>query len=437
MFTKRKHFNKLLLGLSITILSCSAVGCKNTNISDSKQSTDSKNFKLKVIWWGNDKRKTLTEDVIKLFQKNHPNIEFETTSYASTGDLMLNLAMNTADQQMPDIIQTDISFSNNYIKRNLFEPLDSYIKQNILSLSDIDKSFLESGTYNNQLFGIPLGVNAFCMNVNPLVFKNAGVDIPQNGYTYDDLYKVATELKAKVNDPNFYPLANFVSFDSFVRAKGAFVYNSEGKSLGYQDDQIFADYIKTQKKWLDEGLIAPSSVSDKNALFTSGKAAFIYAVSNGTSNLSASANTVIKIITVPSGTAGKISSYVRPSQFFSVSAYSEHKNEAVEFVNFITNDIDANNILKGERGVPVSSKVYESLEAKINEADKQQYSFMKYIKENPSAPNPPTPNTDGNVNSLLSRLSDQVLSGTMSPEDGAKQFREGANKILSGVKGGQ
>ena len=242
-------------------------------------------------------------------------------------------------------------------------------------------------------------------------------------------------MKSQIKDADFYPLANFVDFNTFVRSTGSTYFNSSGTALGYENDQVYSDYFKIQKKWIDEGLIAPDSLSDKNSLLISGKSAIWWGVSNGVAGISKTAKSVMKIISVPSATTGKITSCVRPSMFFSVSAYSNHKREAVEFIDFITNDLEVNDILKGERGVPISSKVSNNLEQKLSEADKEQYSFMKYIKANPSPSDHPTPNTSGNVNSLFARLSVQILNGEITPEEAAKNFRTGANKILSGVKG--
>lgn len=107
--------------------------------------------------------------------------------------------MNTADEDMPDIIQANYDFVHNYANRNLFESLNPYVEKNVLNLSDVDKSALEAGSDNDQLYGLPWGINAYCMAVNPTVFQKAGVDIPKSGYTYDDLYKLAKELKSKIN----------------------------------------------------------------------------------------------------------------------------------------------------------------------------------------------------------------------------------------------
>lgn len=431
----KKLLSYIIIGVFVITMASRNIGCGNLKKVNSNTSNDTEDVTLKFIWWGNDQRNDLTQKAIELFQKKHPNIKFETKSYANTTDVKVNLAMNTADEDMPDIIQANYDFVHDYANRNLFEAFNPYVEKNILNFSDIDKSCLEAGTDNEQLYGLAWGINAYCVAVNPVVFQKAGIDIPKSGYTYDELYELAKKLKSQIKDPDFYPLANFVDFNTFVRSTGNTYFSKSGTSLGYENDQIFIDFMKFYKKGIDEGLIAPTSMTDKNALIASGKSALWWGVSNQVAGLSKSAKSVIQIISVPSATKGKITSCIRPSMYLCVSAYSKHKKEAVEFVDFITNDLEVNDALKAERGVPTSTKVSDNMEQKASEADKQQYLFLKYIKENPSPQDPATPNTAGNVNSLLARITEEVLNGAITPEEAAKQFRTSANKILSGVKG--
>lgn len=434
---------KLLTHLSMVtlmiVISFSIVGCSKSNLSESNENKNAKPVTVKIAWWGTQQRKDLTLKVIKSFEQKHPNIKIETKDYPNTQSIKVDLAMNTADEALPDIIQMNYDNIHNYANRNLLESFDPYIKDNILNISDIDKNYLKEGMDNNHLYGITLAINAYCMFVDPSAFQKAGIDIPKSGYTYEDLYQTAKLLKTNIKENDFYPLANFIDFNTFIRSTGSTYYNSKGSALGYENDQVFIDYFKFEKKLLDEGLLAPASVTtgrtEKDSLIVLGKSAFHFGVSNNGSVYSKYAGRVLHIISVPSATTGKITSYIRPSMFFSVSSYSKNKKEAVEFINFFINDIDANNILMGERGVPVSSKVSDNIVKKVSDADKEQYSLMSYLKDHPSPIDPPTPNSVGSVNSLFNRLSQEILGGNLTPEDGAKQFRSGANKILSGVKG--
>lgn len=435
----KKFFKQLSVVTLLVSLSLNITGCNKLNASESKEDKSNKPITLKLAFWGNEQRNNLTLKVVKLFEQKHPGVKIETKNYPNTQTMKIDLAMNAADEALPDIIQMNYDNIHDYATRNLLEPFDPYIKQKVLNISDVDSNYLKDGMDNKQIYGITLAINAYCMAVDPSAFQKAGIDIPKPGYTYEELYQVCKTLKANIKEEDFYPLGNFVDFNTFIRSTGSTYYNSTGTSLGYENDQVFADFIKLQKKFLDEGLLAPSTITngrgDKDSLIVMGKAAFNFGVSNNVPGWSKYAKRTLQILPVPCSTPGKITSYIRPSMFFSVSSYSKHKKEAVEFVDFFINDMEANNILLGERGVPVSSKVSENVMKKLSESDKEQYSFMSYLKDHPSPADPSTPSSVGSVNSLFNRLSGQALDNKITAEEGAKLFRSSANKILKGEKG--
>jgi multiple sugar transport system substrate-binding protein len=437
-----KNFIKNLLALILLVcIQLNFIGCSKVRTSQSNDTNNNDPVTLKFVWWGNDTRNALTAKVIKLFEEKHPEIKIEGKPYSATQDMRTDLAMNTADENLPDIIQLNFNFIHDYANRNLLEPLDSYINDNVLDISNVDKGYLENGMDNNKIYGFTYTVNAYSMVIAPSVFEKAGVPVINSGYTYDDLYQTAKLLKDNIKENDFYPLANFIDFNSYIRSTGSTYYSSNGTELGYKDDQVFIDYFNLEKKFLNEGLVAPASItagkSNKDALIVTGKSAFNFGVSNNISNFNAYTQSPLKIISVPSLTAGKVTSFIKPSMYLGVSSYSEHKEEAVKFIDFLVNDVDANNILLCERGIPVSSKITDNIVGKVSDSDKEQFSLIKYLKDHPSPIDPPTPNTDSSVTSLFNRVSSEVLNNKMTPEDGAKQFRTGANKILSGVKGGQ
>ncbi|MDB5084739.1 MAG: sugar transporter substrate-binding protein, partial [Bacilli bacterium] len=121
-----------------------------------------------------------------------------------------------------------------------------------------------------------------------------------------------------------------------------------------------------------------------------------------------------------------------PSQFFSVPTSSKNKDAAVKFIDFFTNDLAANDILLGERGVPVSSAVRDHILPKLDDATKQQFAYIEYVQKHSRAIDPASPKNASKVaNDLFPRIQDAVLYGQMTPADAAKQFREQANQILS------
>jgi len=67
---------------------------------------------------------------------------------------------------------------------------------------------------------------------------------------------------------------------------------------------------------------------------------------------------------------------IRPSQFFSVAKTCKYPEWAVKFIDFFTNDLEANKILLSERGVPISSKIREGLKPYLGDAEKQMLDFI-------------------------------------------------------------
>ena len=122
--------------------------------------------------------------------------------------------------------------------------------------------------------------------------------------------------------------------------------------------------------------------------------------------------------------------FLKPSMFFSVSENSKVKEEAAKFINFFVNDIEANKLILGDRGVPVSSKVKEALKAVSTEAQIQVYDYVAWAETNSSAMDPADPIGSAEVFKSLTSLAEQMNYNKINPEDAAKKFRDEATSIL-------
>lgn len=133
----------------------------------------------------------------------------------------------------------------------------------------------------------------------------------------------------------------------------------------------------------------------------------------------------------PSLKDGKSGQFLKPTMFFSVTSQSKHPKEAAAFINFITNDLEANEVLAAERGVPVSKKVREYLYPKLDGAAKKQFDFLNVAAKYAGPLYPLLPPGHGEILLLHNRLYEQIMYGKITPEEAAAKFRTEANKILS------
>jgi multiple sugar transport system substrate-binding protein len=124
--------------------------------------------------------------------------------------------------------------------------------------------------------------------------------------------------------------------------------------------------------------------------------------------------------------------YLKPSQFFSVTKSSANKEEAVKFVDYFVNDIEANRVLLAERGVPIAPKVREDLKGVIDSiAMRSVFEFIDLVGNGNASPiDPPDPAGAGEVIKLFRTIDQEVLYGTASPQDAAARFIKEATEIL-------
>lgn len=123
--------------------------------------------------------------------------------------------------------------------------------------------------------------------------------------------------------------------------------------------------------------------------------------------------------------------FLKSSQGLSVTKNSKNKEEAIKFVNFFINDLEVHKIMKGERGVPINSKIQEALKPLLKPEETKVFEYVAWAAENSSPNDPPYPVGSVEVLKVLQDVGEQILYKKISVEDGAAKFRKEANAILA------
>jgi multiple sugar transport system substrate-binding protein len=119
--------------------------------------------------------------------------------------------------------------------------------------------------------------------------------------------------------------------------------------------------------------------------------------------------------------------------FFSITEGCELVDEAAMFIDFMTNSVEANDILLGERGVPVSNLIREDLQAKVDPVSEQVFAYIASLADivQPVPPPDPAGWNDIRVNVLAPQFTDPVLFGMISAQEGYDAFVTESNAILA------
>jgi multiple sugar transport system substrate-binding protein len=431
-----KKFIVMLFSL-ILVFSLAACGGSSTTSkseSDGKEKAASKDEKvtLRIAWWGSQPRHDYTLKIIDMYEKQNPNVKIE-AEYASWDDYWKKLAPQAAANQLPDIIQMDLSYFSQYAENNQIADLTPYLDKQI-DTKDTNQNIIDGGKLGDKLYGLNAGVNVLGYHYDPALLKKAGVESLDENWTWDDYEELAKKAKAAGLFVDTGVKAD-VFFNYYLRTQGKSLYSKNGTGLGYKDDKLFVDFFKmTSGLVKDKAVPTPDYMAQVKGIeddpVVKQKAIGIWQWSNQFVGLQQVANRPLNISNMPGPDSDK-GLFLKPSMFWSIGNNSEHKEEAAKFINFLTNDIEANKLALGDRGVPGSAAVKEALKPLLSPAQQQVFTYVEWAEKHSSAFNGPDPVGAGEVIELFDSLNEQMSYGNLKVEDAAKQFRQQAESILA------
>src|SRR5207248_8909092 len=152
---------------------------------------------LRFAWWGSQDRHDRTIKVIQLFQQQHPNINI-TYEFAGFQDYFTKMSTYATGGNLPDLMQQDYATINQWTNNGLLLPLDDYVNDHTINLTDVPKNSIDGGRINCKLIAINLGNNSQSMMLDVDAFQKAGVLLPQDNWTWDDFEKAAMDIHSKL-----------------------------------------------------------------------------------------------------------------------------------------------------------------------------------------------------------------------------------------------
>ncbi len=399
-------------------------------------------IELQLTWWGSQTRHDKTIEVIELFEAEHPDIDI-IYEFSNFTDYWTLLSTKAASDSLPDVMQHDYAYLAEWALRGQLMPLDDFIADGTIDVSNIAQSIIDSGKIDGQTYGLSLGSNsqAFILDVD--AFAAAGLDLPSPDWTWQEFEETVLKLHEELGIWGFGTLLDDEAlWKSLQIGHDRWAFSEDGTSLGYEDDQAMIDHLSMILRLQDAGAIPTieeeieyDTTGPEGSPLVLGKSAIQYQWSN---QVLAVANAAgpdrnFKLWHLPRPEGGQPSNYVKPSMFFSIPASAEHPQEAAMFIDFFTNSMEANEILAAERGVPVSAPVREHLLPDLDPVMAETFDFLVRVEADSSPVPPPDPPgyADLRLNVYGPQFVDVVRFEEMTPEEAVQFFREEANRILA------
>jgi multiple sugar transport system substrate-binding protein len=211
------------------------------------------------------------------FQAQYPDIEVEIQPNPG-GDWHTRILTLIASGELPDVYMADSSFIPLYVESGGLENLRPYIEgENGFDPAEVFyQGVYENGFYQGDPYVLAKDYSTVAIYANQSLFDAAGIELPEEGWTYDDLLDVAMQLTVDANgnnaaSPDFDP-ENVVQWGmdhrgGWWRGFQSVVYSFGSHSIS-EDGTTFDGYINSPEtiaalQWMSDAVhvyhVAPTT----------------------------------------------------------------------------------------------------------------------------------------------------------------------------------
>lgn len=203
--------------------------------------------------------KTLTEQIIPAFQKEHPNVTIDAQALPYD-ELRKKLLAAIAGGETPDLLRSDIVWVPEFAEQGALAKLDEALPE-FASLKDqFYAGPLATNFYKDHYYGLPLDTNTRVIFYNQDVFTAAGISAPPT--TFAEFAAVCDKIKA-LNKPDTFCYAEggtgaWNVLPWIWSAGGTITDPSFSKATGYLNSKGTVAAVTNLRDMLKNGTLSPS-----------------------------------------------------------------------------------------------------------------------------------------------------------------------------------
>ncbi len=392
-------------------------------------------IELEIAWWGNEERQALFQEVIDAFEEEYPKISVTGNSYGSPDDLFNRLATDFGGgaTTAPDVFALGGAKPQEYGANGLLLQLDAGDQVSELANSDLYPDFsVTNAIVDEKLYGLPTGGNATAAFVNTEIFEQAGVEVPGDDWSWDDLVEAANAIgSAGLTTDSGAPIMGIDLrvqdiIGTYAGQETEFgMYDWDGNVA--VDPEVIASFYEIEEELLEGGGLPDPSVISTNWNLPSdqqpyalGQAGITFGYSNlvnGPYGLDGATQVLL-----PPTNTDKTGVALLPSAFWSINAATEHPEAAALLMDWFLSP-NAADLIKDTRGVPFRQDTADAVIPLLegNAAVAAEY-VAKTLESGEVAP--PQPNGGANMNSYTQTYEAEVLFGRMSAQEAGEKWVE-------------
>ncbi|MED4799957.1 extracellular solute-binding protein [Bacillus atrophaeus] len=421
-----KKFVFFLVIASVCMLAIS--GCSSQSSSSDGKVT------LKFFHrWPKEPERRYFEEVVKEFEKEHPDIHIQTEailndSYKDKIKVMLGTS------SPPDVFFSwSDEFAAKFIRGNKALDLSSYYKNDTEWSSQLVGTQIKPFTYEEKEYGVPWQMDAKSFFYNKDIFEKLNLKPPS---TWEELIKVSKKLKANGYTPISFGTKAPWTISHYIGTLNQRMVDEKTRERDYNAKTgEFTDegYIKALEKLKE---LMPYFNEHVNSIdheyarqqFKSGKSAMMYAE---TAEIKLVEPVNLGLFSFPdiTGQKGSSNSLTGAPEGFMISSKTKHPKEAMEFLQFLTSKKMGEKLVKdvGKYSAVQGTATEENSTATQREAVQQIIdadSMVSWFDMD----------VDVEIADVYLSSVQQMLGGDMTPAEVMKSVQKAAKQVRAAAE---
>jgi multiple sugar transport system substrate-binding protein len=378
---------------------------------------------LRVQASGGEGELKALQQLVDAFETAHPGVTVDFTGVAEQGDHLAKLTAGFAAGNPADVFLLNYRRAGAFLAKKVVDPA----RTDGLDLDDLYEPPREAFTYDGALQCLPQNVSSSVVYVNETLFAKAGVPLPANDWTGDDLLRTAADLGAKGVES--------IAFETGTRTVAPFVWSAGGDYVDDTDKptkitlgspqaqsalQLLSDLQKT-------GYDARQrAAEDPQDAFGAGHVAMLVDSRRAVPSLR-KAGVAFDVRPLPKGGAGSVS--LLASDGWCVAKASKNLDAAHAFAAFTVGPVGGKVLAESGRSVPVAKILATSPAFLAADLPKSSQVFLDNIPSLRRLPNVAAQNeAEGQADDLL----EQYFAGRLPLASLAGQVEKATAAVYAG-----
>lgn len=278
----KNRIKKLTALALVGIMAFSTAACgsnKGAEDTSSDGSSSGKETTLRVLNWGSTVEESIANDAIARFNEKYPDVKVEQTCVPVTewSDFIQKWITMSTSGEAPDVINLGLEAAQMAVENDLIQPLDDVVEEDEY-LTGLEEeyadSLLDGFSVGDQLYGLPSGTQTMVMYYNKDMFDQAGIAYPQDGWTWDEFYKIAKQLTKADGSVYGYGLSSaYFQLTPWWTSNGAYLTDADNNPTVNSEGMV--ESVEFLKKLVDEKITPDPISSDVYTMFSSKQLAMV------------------------------------------------------------------------------------------------------------------------------------------------------------------